>query len=193
MTITAACVSVIVLLFIVVYVIITAYQDYEDRQKKLKQDDWYYNLSAYMPEREYNVLLASNCGKWYYDVEKQDIFCYLEDTTKWHRNYKIEVFTSGELKKCSQTNLKWFQQDGKYYIAIYAWKTAETEASYQAALQDRVFYEKDHPEVKRNRLLQEQNNLMQQHQKALENQLENIQHSIRCVAAINLLNGINRR
>lgn len=200
MNIIVFSVGICVFLFIVVCFIIAAYQDYNDKQKKIKQNDWYYNMSAYIPEHEYNLIFAGNCGRWYYDTKEQGIFCCLEKTTKWHRNYKIEVLTSKELENCNKTNLIWFQQDGKYYIAIYAWKTAETEESYQAALRDQANYERKHPEVKRNSLLQEQNNLLQeqnrltqQHQRTVERQLENTNKAITGLAAITFLNGINRR
>jgi len=168
--------------------VMALYASYKCREKERIQK----NALDYLTDSQIKSLFLHSYGIYYYEPLAEEILVNLppkdkKTIDKFWDSIEIEVLNKKE-KPNVIDSYDIVVEVGSFIVCYFSKVTVETLTSYNIATEEQLKYESEHPEVKRNRLLKEQNAMLSQKLNNLETQ---VSLNTACVTAAITLNTLS--
>lgn len=186
-------IALVLLFFIVLWIIVAAVKDKEEK----RENEIFANAFDYFAEFEIYDLALNSCGHYEYD-EKTGNFI-ISATKNMISNLKdileIKLYKNSfngsfdeRLLSCDYKHYIYTTTfDNRYIIALCCNQSSDSLLSIQMALKARDLYEREHPLIKQNRILEEIRDGIKENQTETTKHLEHIDRSTRIAALATLL------
>ena len=187
----------IILIMCVIYVIVMAIAKKIDDKTMELENDLYQNAFDYFKRSEIFGLALDCCGHYEYDEKTGNIIVTptknmisdLENIVriKLYKNSFNGSFDERLLSCCYKNYIYTTTFDNKYTIALCCDQSSDSLLSIQMALKARDIYEREHPLIKQNRILEEIRDGIKENQTEINERIEQSNRIARAAALLYLM------
>lgn len=181
------------LLVAILWVIIAAVKDKEEK----RENEIFANAFNYFAKFQIYDLALNSCGHYEYDEKTgnfiisatKNMISNFKDIVKikLYRNSFNGSFDERLLSYCYKNYIYTTTSDNKYTIALCCDQSSDSLLSIQMALKARDVYEREHPLIKQNRILEEIRDCIKENQTEINERIEQSNRIARAAALLYLM------
>lgn len=185
------------LLVAILWAIIAAVKDKVKDKEEKRENEIFANAFDYFAKFQIYDLALNSCGHYEYDEKTgnfivsatKNMISNFKDIVKikLYKNSFNGSFDERLLSCCYKNYIYTTTFDNKYTIALCCDQSSDSLLSIQMALKTRDIYEREHPLIKQNRILEEIRDCIKENQTEINERIEQSNRIARAAALLYLM------